>query len=338
MIFRVNLDSFSSSTILDVGGWPKGVFMEDFPRLSRLLSQARVRSTISNLHTKISNWADPPSQTEIEKCERAERMVKEAIRSDHKLSGMSIRVFAKGSYANRTNIPADSDVDVGVVAENHFFNDYSLGKGASDFGFEDSTYTFEQFSSDVANAIINKFGRDEVKVEMKCIKVNSNTGRVQVDVVPHFRHRRFQDNGQEVDGVAIRACGETIYNFPDQDYRNAVNKNDLTNKRYKGFVRALKSLKVVMDDEGYQSAKKMKSYLISCLIWNVPNELFEGDNYGTIMGNVLDHLIHHTSDFNRVRDWGEVNELKYLFRDNQPWKLTDVNLFLRQAKEYLEQL
>lgn len=312
--------------------------MEDFSRLNRLLAQTRTQSSLLNLHSKISNWADPPSQTEIEKCERAERMVREAISNDQKLSKMNIRVFAKGSYANRTNIPADSDVDVGVLAENHYFNEYPLGKSASDFGFVDSGYTFEQFFSDVSSAIIKKFSADEVNIEKKCIKVDSNTGRVQVDVVPHFKHRRFQNNGEEVDGVAIRAAGETIYNFPDQDYKNGVDKNTSTGKRYKGFVRALKTIKSEMDAEGYESAKKMKSYLISCLIWNVPDNLFEGDNYGLVMGKILDHLIYHTSDFNRVRDWGEVNELKYLFRDNQPWKLSEVNLFLLQAKSYLEQL
>ena len=49
-------------------------------------------------------------------------MVRQAIDEDPTLSAMNITVFVKGSFANRTNIPSDSDVDIAVVATDYFFN------------------------------------------------------------------------------------------------------------------------------------------------------------------------------------------------------------------------
>ncbi len=58
--------------------------------------------------------------------DRAHRMVKAAIDSHPAFDGYrdSIRIYVKGSYANLTNVRADSDVD--VVVENHdlFYYDY----------------------------------------------------------------------------------------------------------------------------------------------------------------------------------------------------------------------
>ncbi|MGE3262644.1 MAG: hypothetical protein AB7K68_12760 [Bacteriovoracia bacterium] len=102
-------------------------------------------------------------------------MVKKAIEADAKLSAMDITVYAKGSYANRTNIPADSDVDVAVQHNGIFFNDYPGSGSHSDFGFEPATYTYDQFKADVARAIVTYFGQSEVDATGKAIKIRSNT-------------------------------------------------------------------------------------------------------------------------------------------------------------------
>lgn len=265
-------------------------------------------------------------------------MIREAIAEDLKLSKMNILVKAKGSFKNRTNIPSDSDVDVAVIAQDYYFNDIPEGRTHSEFGFGDSDYTFKQFSEDVTKAIIAKFGKDGATPDKKCIKVHSNTCRVDADVVPHFRHKRFHPDGTDVEGVAIRTAESTIYNWPDQDYDNGVEKNEATGKRYKGFVRILKNLRAAMEASGVSSAQFAKSYLLSCLVWNVPNHLFSGDDYGVILDKILVYLINATNDHNTVKEWGEVNELKYLFRSSQPWDLDDVNEFLRDARSFARNL
>lgn len=312
--------------------------MSDFDLLREaLLKAARVRAS-ATLEEKLNRWAQPPSQTEIEKCERAERMIREAINENSTLASKNIRVFAKGSYANRTNIPSDSDVDVGVLNESVYFTEYPAGVTQGDAGLVDSEYKFENYFQDVARAIVNKFGTSEVTVTDKCIKVRSNSCRVDADVVPHYVHRRYTDKDNWIEGVAIQTKAKTIYNWPEQDYDNGVAKNSRTNRSYKALVRILKSIRSEMEDENISSARHAKSYLIACLVWNVPDEHFNEDTYETILFNALDYLISMTSNYENVKEWGEVNELKYLFRDSQPWKLQDVNQFLRDAKAYAEGL
>ena len=54
-------------------------------------------------------------------------------------------------------------------------------------------------------------------------------------------------------------------------------KNDATGRRFKAVVRILKRLRNEMVDNGHKVAGPIPSYLIECLIWNVPNEGFGHD-------------------------------------------------------------
>lgn len=77
-------------------------------------------------------WGGPPSATEQTKCENAERAVRKAIDASAKLNTRSIEVFVQGSYANRTNVRQDSDVDICVLCDDVFFTDYTLSEAATD--------------------------------------------------------------------------------------------------------------------------------------------------------------------------------------------------------------
>jgi tRNA nucleotidyltransferase (CCA-adding enzyme) len=59
---------------------------------------------------------DVSSPSEQDRMERAERMVIAAIDAYPAFDGYrsSFKVYAKGSYANSTNVRADSDVDIAV--------------------------------------------------------------------------------------------------------------------------------------------------------------------------------------------------------------------------------
>jgi tRNA nucleotidyltransferase (CCA-adding enzyme) len=66
------------------------------------------------LETSFAAWAKGPGKTEEEKSDNAVSAIKKAIANDPTLSKRSVSVFAQGSYRNRTNIRAESDVDVCV--------------------------------------------------------------------------------------------------------------------------------------------------------------------------------------------------------------------------------
>src|ERR1035438_5732216 len=92
--------------------------------------------------TTFNSWAAAPSETERTKCGNAERAVRKAIDGSKKLSSKTIEVFVQGSYANRTNVRQDSDVDICVLCKDTFFPDYSMSEGLTGeiLGHGDAAY------------------------------------------------------------------------------------------------------------------------------------------------------------------------------------------------------
>jgi hypothetical protein len=94
-----------------------------------------------------STWAQGPSQTEQDKCDNAERVIRDALNADKQLSGLGITVFTHGSYKAHTNVRLDSDVDICVRLNGTFFPHYPTGMTAADYGNVDSDISFAQFKS-----------------------------------------------------------------------------------------------------------------------------------------------------------------------------------------------
>lgn len=288
-----------------------------------------------------TSWGAAPGTTEQTKCDNAETAVRKAICASAKLSGKDVKVFTQGSYANRTNVRQDSDVDVCVMYRGGFFTDYSMSEGVNDstLGYISGGYPYDEFKNDVEAALVSYFGQKFVHRGNKAFDVHANTYRIDADVVPAFEHRRFHGNALSNwyhAGTQIRPDnGGSIINWPQQNYDNGVTKNDETGRRFKAVVRILKRLRNEMADENYDAAKPIPSYLIECLVWNVPNEGFGNDTLRADVRWALAHLWNNTRIDETCKEWGEINELKYLFRASQPWTRAQVNNFLQAAWDYI---
>jgi hypothetical protein len=53
------------------------------------------------------------------------------------------------------------------------------------------------------------------------------------------------------------------------------------------------------------------------------------------MRYALAHLWNQTRTTDACCEWGEINELKYLFRGGQPWTLEQAHSFLDAAWNYI---
>src|SRR2546428_296197 len=112
-----------------------------------------------NWEDKLQSWGKPPGETEQAKCDNAERAVRKAIEASAALKGRNITVFPQGSYRNRTNVRADSDVDVCVLCSDSMFFDLPDGKTPADFGISvPAAYPYGQFKNDVDTALKSYFG------------------------------------------------------------------------------------------------------------------------------------------------------------------------------------
>lgn len=283
-----------------------------------------------------STWAQPPAKSEQERCENAERSVRNAINTSDKLKNRNIKVFAQGSYHNNTNVKHESDVDLGVLCYDTFFFDLPNGTTREQFDISAANYSYEEFKNDVENALVSYFGASAVKRGNKAFDIHERSYHVDSDVAPFFEHRRYSSNGQYLSGVELRTdIWGRIINWPEQHYNNGVSKNNDTSRRFKALVRIIKSLCNYMADKGIIIAKSTPSFLIECLVWNVPNDNFGKYIYSDDLRACLAFLFNNTISDDKCSEWGEVSELKYLFKGSQKWTREQAHNFISSAWDFV---
>lgn len=285
-------------------------------------------------------WATAPGPAELQKIKRAETQIRAAIDASPRLSRLSIIVFPQGSYRNRTNVPKESDVDICVRCSETFFYDFfpenEIARRAA--AITPATYTYPDFKNDVESALVARFGRSIVKRGDKAFNVRESASRVEADAIATFEYRRYTGSTTCVEptGTAFipDSGGQKIINWPEQHYENGVAKNDRTRERFKAMTRVLKNLRNEMDDQAIGAAKPIPSYLVECLVFNVPDSTFGYSTYDELR-ECLRFIYHGTASDEACKEWREVNWLKYLLRGGQPWTRAAANAFAVAAWHYV---
>ena len=292
-------------------------------------------------------WAQPQSATETSEAERTEEQIKSALLRWPALQRRDFRVYLKGSYRSRTNVRRGSDVDLAVELRSHEVgrmesfaarrNGAAVGLSDAELGLSNAPAEYEAarraFKDDCLAALQSAFGLDNVERHNKCITVSKKSTTLPADVIPCSTLRRYDSASVCYDGIRIVPDrGDEIVNWPQQDYDNGVNKNTSTSRRYKRTVRGLKALKNLMATEGYVETP---SWLVECLTYNVPDSVFSSPRD---FNNARDVLLWLGTALTRTTDrgeWVEVNGLKWLFGDDQPWSLKDARLYVGNAVTYI---
>lgn len=291
----------------------------------------------------LENWARGPSPAEQEKCANAESVIRSAVKNNADLQAIDIRVFTQGSYAARTNVRLDSDVDICVCRYSQFY--YELpDSGPQDlaaYGIVPASISFPEYKAAVGKALSNHLGASAVTRGNKAFDVHANTYRVDADVVPAFEYRRYTGidhagTGRYQSGIEIVSdSGERIINWPQQTYDNGIAKNDRTARTYKRLIRITKRLRNVMQVEEIPESQGVASFLIECLAWNTPDSVFRQPTYTSVLREFVVHTFNNTMNQESCNEWGEVNELMYLFRDGvKPWTRQKAHEFLGKAWDY----
>jgi hypothetical protein len=141
------------------------------------------------------SWGKPPGETEQAKSDNAVRAIRKAIEASDAFTGRSLSVFSQGSYRSRTNVRAESDVDVCVLCSNSCFFDLPPGKTIADFHLTvPAAYSYVDFKNDVESALVAYFGRGSVRRGSKAFDVRENTYRVDADVIACFDYFQYQAN------------------------------------------------------------------------------------------------------------------------------------------------
>jgi hypothetical protein len=223
----------------------------------------------------IGRWVMPSSTSEQEKQDRALRMVKGAIdRWPAIRDGATYRVYAKGSYANNTNVRLDSDVDIVVQNGNCLYYEYNGCEALP--GTTTTPYTGKwtpaSWRREVLAALKNAFPTEVSGSGRVAITVDEHDGtRPDIDVVPSFDYVRYDSadmSNAHKGSKVFPTSGASIVNYPEQQLTNGKVKNTLSGGRYKKFARALKSAENVLVKASVIDA--LPSYFMECLAYNVP--------------------------------------------------------------------
>lgn len=294
---------------------------------------------------QISKMASPISQSEDEKCKNAIRMVRDAMKKlnytddgkeirsyiDESYSyaldlwqqytGKKITLLVQGSYANKTNIPSESDVDVAVILESTFITKYRPGVSDRNYGFTDGTFSAYELKDEVIKALNQHFGYQGIERHDKSIKVIGNTYRVNADVVPAYRYRDYSNDYNNdvrnyIGGIEIRPdSGGRIINFPELHIKMGIAKNKVTKYNFKKCVRIIKNMKEDMEKSGYEISSKISSFGLESLLWNADISAYT--KYSSILRYTFDEVISFLKDdYLNYGNYTEANGIKPLFPDN----------------------
>ena len=291
----------------------------------------------------------PASQAEQDKRDRTEREIGQALRKANLPAGM--KTYAKGSYANNTNVRLDSDVDISVEFTHVFYYDIDSGSlpgatGAT-VGVQPATgrYSATQggpaaLKSDVEQALVAEFGRAAVTRGNKSLQVRESSRLLAADVVPCFSYRLYYRRAYDQALVYHEGTklfpdrGLAIINWPVQHLANgrAKNKPERTGRRFKGMVRAVKHLENEMAEKG---GAEVPSYMLECLVYNVDDKWFDHETLYQDFRAVLATIWNGTKPNGDGGKWLEVNERKYLFHSSQKWTREDAFDFAKRAWAYV---
>ena len=288
-----------------------------------------------SLEDQLCRWTGPSSTTEKDKQDRTERMIREAINSHQPFNNCLLKVFAKGSYANNTNVRTDSDVDIAVqCTEVSYWEESEKGNHIPGKPYK-GIWTPEKLRTELVSAMNAKFPGQVNTSGSTAIQINSSSARVDADVVPCFSYRYYTNYGT-IDGTKIfKKDGSSIVNYPVQQMKNGTTKNKATGYAYKKGARLLKRIENAMAAD--EEFRELPSFFMECLAYNCPDYVFSYSTWverlRAMLFYIWDNLQGDEPDEGR---WLEVNECFFLFHSGQTWSRKDGRDFAKAAWNYLD--
>lgn len=290
-----------------------------------------------SLEQKLNGWTGPSSDTEQDKQERTERMVREAIAEHAPFAQCGLRIYAKGSYANNTNVRSDSDVDISVeCTDAEYWGEATQGAHPARGPYK-GIWTPAKLRSELEVALARKFPNSVDLSGSTAVRIHTSSARVDADVVPCFSYAYYFADGTSRAGTKIfKRDGNDIVNYPAQQLENGRAKNQRTDHAYKSTVRILKRIENAIAQSG--TSKALPSYFVECLTYNCPDSVFQGATWVEIVKSALVHIwngLEGEEPADTSLRWLEANECFYLFHDSQPWTRAGGRDFAQRAWTYL---
>ena len=289
------------------------------------------------MEEKLSGWTGPSSATEQDKQDRTERMIREAIKEHTAFDGCDLSVYAKGSYANNTNVKADSDVDIAVQCGEAVYWEEATKGAHPPNGSYTGMWTPAKLRSELEEALNAKFAGQVDSSGSTAFRIHSGSARVDADVVPCFDYQYYFSSSNYREGAkAFKQNGNSLVNYPKQQLENGRAKNIRTRQYYKKAVRIMKRVENMMVAEDIH--REVPSFFVECLVYNCPDSVFLEPTWTKTVEGIILHIWQELEgDEPSVESerWLEVSECKYLFHSAQDWNRQGGRAFVKAAWNYL---
>lgn len=288
-------------------------------------------------------WYSPPDEFEERHVSEVHHSVMQALWNHQELATLDIEVFVQGSCGNDTHVHQESDIDICIMLRSFFFADYPPGRIRNDYSHYPSQLSFQTFRLWCEEAIHNQFGPNGYESNNKSINIKSRLNEKGIDVIPALQYRDYQNDPYTLEenyteGIRfLTKEGEIVTNFPKIHIHNGSLKNAQTSNKYKIVVRIMKKIKAMMSNHRAHLPKSISSFLISCLVWNIPPQLLNGPfTWEERVKKAMIFLHENTQNEDSCKHWCEVSEKTYLFHPEREWTIGEVNLFLKNMWNFLE--
>lgn len=197
-----------------------------------------------------------------------------------------LHTLLQGSYRTGTLVHGSGDVDILAINEGVWKCNADTLTDQERRQYErdrtEATYGYDQFRSDVADVLQDKYGLLAVDNSSgPAIKVDSDfaTGiSLDADVVPVLRYRYFTDYPYYAEGICFDSNSGLTFNFPEQHISNGETLNSSTDGEYNKTIRLFKNARDRLVRENTLQKSTAPSYFIECLLSNVPEYVVETDD------------------------------------------------------------
>ncbi len=90
-----------------------------------------------------------------------------------------------------------------------------------------------------------------------------------------------------------------------------------------------------MVDDKRTNGEKITSFLVECLVWNIPNTTIVGYDSWTETVKQAIIFLYNTIKDGKHEKWTEVSKMLYLFHNERKWTYQDAQQWLYDAWNYL---
>lgn len=180
------------------------------------------------------------------------------------------KILLQGSYANTTHVKENSDIDIVVINPKIVINN-------TIHGLTGPLYELRNWRDDLFNRI-NKAQNFSFTKSNKTIKYEGNLNYVPTDIVPCGYYKGAIIGSETGTILYDYYRGKYFINYPTQHLNNGIIKSEQTNGNYKKTVRMFKNARnYAVKKHLLESEDIAPSYFLECLIYNIPNSYFIGN-------------------------------------------------------------